>query len=91
MIDRDGNAKIVVFGAAYVQGFDELDQVVRETHPPGSVGYVAPECLAGHGATHAIRFAGDLVCVLLREEERCGTSARVVVPQVRMPTLVSSG
>ena len=53
MIDRDGNAKIVDFGAAYVQGFDELDQVVRETHPPGSVGYVAPECLAGHGATHA--------------------------------------
>ena len=53
MIDRDGNAKIVDFGAAYVQGFDELDQAVRETHPVGSVGYVAPECLLGKPAAHA--------------------------------------
>ena len=53
MIDRDGNAKIVDFGAAYVQGFDELDHAVRETHPVGSVGYVAPECLLGQPATHA--------------------------------------
>ena len=53
MIDRDGNAKIVDFGTAYAQGFDELDHAVRETHPVGSVGYVAPECLLGQPATHA--------------------------------------
>ena len=53
MVDRDGNAKIVDFGTAYAQGFDELDQAVRETHPVGSVGYVAPECLLGQPATHA--------------------------------------
>lgn len=53
MIDRDGRPKIVDFGTAYAQGFDELDQAVRETHPVGSVGYVAPECLAGQPATHA--------------------------------------
>ena len=33
MIDRDGNAKVVDFGTAYVQGFDELEHAVRETHP----------------------------------------------------------
>ena len=53
MVDRDGNAKIVDFGTAYVQGFDELEHAVRETHPVGSVGYVAPECLSGRPATHA--------------------------------------
>ena len=53
MIDRDGNPKIVDFGTAYVQGFDELENAVRETHPVGSVGYVAPECLQGQPATHA--------------------------------------
>ena len=53
MVDRDGNAKIVDFGTAYVQGFDELEHAVRETHPVGSVGYVAPECLLGRPATHA--------------------------------------
>lgn len=53
MIDRDGNARIVDFGTAYVQGFDELDHAVRETHPVGSVGYVASECLLGRPATHA--------------------------------------
>ena len=53
MIDHDGNAKIVDFGAAHAQGFDELDHAVRETHPVGSVGYVAPECLLGRPATHA--------------------------------------
>lgn len=53
MIDRDGNPKIVDFGTAYVQGFDELEDAVRETHPVGSVGYVAPECLLGQPATHA--------------------------------------
>ncbi len=53
MIDRDGNAKIVDFGTVYVQGFDELDNAVRETHPVGSVGYVAPECLLGRPVTHA--------------------------------------
>ena len=53
MIDRDGNPKIVDFGTAYVQGFDELENAVRETHPVGSVGYVAPECLLGQPATHA--------------------------------------
>ena len=53
MVDRDGNAKIIDFGTAYAQGFDELASAVRETHPVGSVGYVAPECLLGQGATHA--------------------------------------
>ena len=53
MVDRDGNARIVDFGTAYVQGFDELDNAVRETHPVGSVGYVAPECLLGRPVTHA--------------------------------------
>lgn len=53
MIDRDSNPKIVDFGTAYVQGFDELENAVRETHPVGSVGYVAPECLLGQPATHA--------------------------------------
>ena len=53
MVDRDGNAKIIDFGTAYVQGFDELDHAVQETHPVGSVGYVAPECLSGGPATHA--------------------------------------
>ena len=53
MIDRDGNARIVDFGTAYAQGFDELEPAVRETHPVGSVGYVAPECLLGRPATHA--------------------------------------
>ena len=53
MIDRDGNPKLVDFGTAYVQGFDELESAVRETHPVGSVGYVAPECLLGRPATHA--------------------------------------
>lgn len=53
MIDRDGNAKIVDFGTAHVQGFDELEHAVRETHPVGSVGYVAPECLLGQPATHS--------------------------------------
>ena len=53
MIDRDGNAKIVDFGAAHVQGFDELDSAVRETHPVGSAGYAAPECLLGQPPTHA--------------------------------------
>ena len=42
-----------VVGTAYAQGFDELDNAVRETHPVGSVGYVAPECLLGRPATHA--------------------------------------
>ena len=53
MVDRDGNAKIIDFGTAYAQGFDELASAVRETHPVGSVGYVAPECLLGQAATHA--------------------------------------
>ena len=53
MIDRDGNPKLGDFGTAYVQGFDELESAVRETHPVGSVGYVAPECLLGQPATHA--------------------------------------
>ena len=53
MIDRDGNAKIVDFGTAYVQGLDELDSAVHETHPVGSVGYVAPECLLGQRPTHS--------------------------------------
>ena len=53
MVDRDGNAKIIDFGTAYAQGFDELSSAVRETHPVGSVGYVAPECLLGQAATHA--------------------------------------
>ena len=53
MVDHDGNAKIIDFGTTYVQGFDELEQAVRETHPVGSVGYVAPECLLGQPATHA--------------------------------------
>ena len=53
MIDRDGNPKLVDFGTAYVQGFDELESAVRETHPVGSVGYVSPECLLGQPATHA--------------------------------------
>ncbi|MXY53471.1 MAG: bifunctional protein-serine/threonine kinase/phosphatase [Gammaproteobacteria bacterium] len=53
MVGRDGNAKIIDFGTAYAQGFDELSSAVRETHPVGSVGYVAPECLLGQGATHA--------------------------------------
>ena len=52
MIDRDGNAKIVDFGAAQVQGFVEQSDVVRATHPVGSVGYVAPECLLGQQPTH---------------------------------------
>lgn len=53
MIDRDGRPKIIDFGTAYAQGFDELDQAVREIRPVGSVGYVAPECLVGQPATHA--------------------------------------
>lgn len=53
MVDHDGNAKIIDFGTAYVQGFDELSQAIREEHPVGSVGYVAPECLLGQPATHA--------------------------------------
>lgn len=53
MIDRDGNAKIIDFGTAYVQGFYELDPAVRETHPVGSIGYTAPECLLGQSATHS--------------------------------------
>ena len=53
MIDRDGNAKIVDFGAAYMQGLDELESAVRETHPVGSVGYMAPECLLGQRPTHS--------------------------------------
>ena len=53
MVDRDGRAKIIDFGTAYVQGFDELDSVVRESCPAGSVGYVAPECLQGQPATHS--------------------------------------
>ena len=53
MIDRNGQAKIIDFGTAYVQGFDELDSVVRESCPAGSVGYVAPECLQGQPATHS--------------------------------------
>ncbi len=52
MIDRDGNAKIVDFGAAQVQGFAEQADAVRATHPVGSVGYVAPECLLGQQPTH---------------------------------------
>ena len=52
MIDRDGNAKIVDFGAAQVQGFVEQSDVVRATHPVGSVGYVAPECLLGQQPSH---------------------------------------
>ena len=52
MIDRDGNAKIVDFGAAQVQGFAEQSDAVRATHPVGSVGYVAPECLLGRQPTH---------------------------------------
>ena len=52
MIDRDGNAKIVDFGTARVQGFDEQADPVRPTHPAGSVGYVAPECLLGQHPTH---------------------------------------
>ena len=52
MIDRDGNAKIVDFGAAQVQGFAEQSDVVRATHPVGSVGYVAPECLLGRQPSH---------------------------------------
>ena len=42
MIDHNGQAKIIDFGTAYVQGFDELDPVVRESCPAGSVGYFAP-------------------------------------------------
>ena len=52
MIDRDGNAKIVDFGTARIQGFDEQGDVVQATHPAGSVGYVAPECLQGQQPTH---------------------------------------
>ena len=52
MVDRDGRARIIDFGAACVQGFDELGPAVRETSPVGSVGYVAPECLLGQDATH---------------------------------------
>ena len=53
MIDRNGNAKIVDFGTARVQGFDEQPDPVRPTHPAGSVGYVAPECLLGQQPTHS--------------------------------------
>ena len=53
MIDRDGNAKIVDFGTARIQGFDEQGDVVQATHPAGSVGYVAPECLQGQQPTHS--------------------------------------
>ena len=53
MIDRNGNAKIVDFGTARVQGFDEQADPVRPTHPQGSVGYVAPECLLGQQPTHS--------------------------------------
>ena len=52
MIDRDGNARIVDFGAAQVQGFVEQGNAVQAAHPVGSVGYVAPECLSGQPATH---------------------------------------
>ena len=53
MIDRDGNAKIVDFGAAQVQGFAEQSDAVRATNPVGSVGYVAPECLLGRQPNHS--------------------------------------
>ena len=53
MIDRNDNAKIVDFGTARVQGFDEQPDPVRPTHPAGSVGYVAPECLLGQQPTHS--------------------------------------
>ena len=53
MIDRDGNAKIVDFGTARILGFDEQGDVVQATHPAGSVGYVAPECLQGQQPTHS--------------------------------------
>ena len=52
MIDRNGNAKVVDFGTARVQGFDEQVDPVRPIHPAGSVGYVAPECLLGQQPTH---------------------------------------
>ena len=53
MIDRNGNAKIVDFGTARVQGFDEQADPVRPSHPAGSVGYVAPECLLGQQPAHS--------------------------------------
>lgn len=53
MIDTDGRIRIIDLGTVHVAGFDELASAVRETVPVGSVGYVAPECLAGAPAGHA--------------------------------------
>ncbi len=51
MIDSSGQVKLIDFGSVYVAGFDEAQVAAYETHPVGSVGYVAPECLLNQPAT----------------------------------------
>ncbi len=52
MIDHHGRIKLIDFGTVHVRGFDDVHGLLTSEVPAGSVGYVAPECLMGHPATH---------------------------------------
>lgn len=51
VIDQDGTAKIIDFGATRIAGLEEITSPVGETGPMGTVGYSAPETVLGQRAT----------------------------------------
>ncbi len=52
MIDHQGQIKLIDYGTASIAALDEQVNLLKETHPLGTVNYIAPETLINLTSTH---------------------------------------
>src|SRR5690606_38689143 len=60
LVDRDGGIKLIDFGTVQVRGLAEINSVVKEECPQGSVNYIAPETVLGTTGLHNASHQSDL-------------------------------